>query len=43
MSFRICVPPAVPAVALTSPALIRRRHIDMMRVCATSCRPGDPR
>ena len=43
MSFRICVPPAVPAVAPTSPALTRRRHIDMMRVCATSCRPGDPR
>ncbi|MEU2663647.1 hypothetical protein ACLQ20_13820 [Micromonospora sp. DT46] len=43
MPVRICAPPAVPAVAPASPALIRRRHIDMMRVCATSCRPGDAR
>ncbi|MEU4782550.1 hypothetical protein [Micromonospora sp. NPDC023633] len=43
MSIRICAPPAVPAVAPPSPALTRRRHIDTMRVCATSCRPGDAR
>ncbi|MFG1780018.1 hypothetical protein ACGFIR_12820 [Micromonospora sp. NPDC049051] len=43
MSFRIFPPPVVPAVPPTSPALTRRRHIDTMRVCATSCRPGDAR
>ncbi|MEH0972619.1 hypothetical protein V6U77_15980 [Micromonospora sp. CPCC 205546] len=43
MSLRSFAPPAVPAVAPTSPALTRRRHIDTMRVCATSCRPGDAR
>lgn len=40
MSFRICVP-TVPAAA--PPPLTRRRHVDMMRVCSASCRPGDPR
>lgn len=44
MSFRICAPPAAFAVvAPPSPNLTRRRHVDMMRVCSASCRPGDPR
>ncbi|SCL44121.1 hypothetical protein GA0070606_0147 [Micromonospora citrea] len=44
MSFRICAPPTGFAVAPTPPpALTRRRHVDMMRVCSASCRPGDPR
>ncbi|MEU5908181.1 hypothetical protein [Micromonospora sp. NPDC047527] len=34
-------PPAVGAyvrAGQTSPALIRRRHVDMMRVCSAACR-----
>ncbi|MEU9507929.1 hypothetical protein AB0D32_16825 [Micromonospora sp. NPDC048170] len=43
MPLHMCDPPAVFAVAPALPILTRRRHVDMMRVCATSCRPGDPR
>jgi hypothetical protein len=50
MSSCICAPPvdaaaaAEPSISWPTPlALIRRLHVDMMRVCSAACRPGAAR